>query len=85
MPLVARLGDPATHPGEICTSADRTYAEDIKIARIGDTFCCEIHGPNPIVSGCERTYVEGQLVAYHGSLTACGASIIATATRTLFE
>jgi uncharacterized Zn-binding protein involved in type VI secretion len=85
MPLIARLDDPATHPGKICTSAQRSLAEGKKIARIGDTFCCDLHGPNPIITGATRTKCEGPLIAFDGSLTQCGASIIATATRTKVE
>jgi uncharacterized Zn-binding protein involved in type VI secretion len=85
MPLILRLGDPGSHGGEVCTACERTYAENILIARIGDTYCCPIHGPNPIVSGCTRTFVENQLVAYNGSISSCGATLIATAERTLVE
>jgi uncharacterized Zn-binding protein involved in type VI secretion len=83
--LIARLGDPATHPGHICTSAQKTVAEGILVARIGDIYCCDIHGPNPIVEGCVITTVEGKLCAHHTSLCACGARIIATAVRTYAE
>jgi uncharacterized Zn-binding protein involved in type VI secretion len=85
MPLIARLGDPGTHPGNISTSASRSKAEGILIARIGDTFDCELHGPNPITTGAVRSKCEGPLIAFHGSMTVCGASIIATATRTKVE
>ena len=83
--LIARLGDPGTHGGVIVTSAQRTTAEGILIARIGDIYDCAIHGPNPIVEGCVKTWCEGPLVAHHTSLTACGAQIIATAQRTWAE
>jgi uncharacterized Zn-binding protein involved in type VI secretion len=85
MPLIARLHDPGTHGGEVCTSATRTKAEGILIARIGDTYCCPLHGPNPIITGASRTKTEGALDAFDGSKTSCGASIIATATRTKVE
>lgn len=85
MPLIARLGDPGTHPGNIITSAFRSKSENILIARIGDTFDCELHGPNPIITGAVRSKCEDPLIAYDGSHTACGASIIATATRTKVE
>lgn len=90
MPLVARLGDPGTHGGAVITSASRTKAEEILIARVGDIYGCPIHGPNPIVGGCVRTMCEGPilngpLIAFDGSPTACGATIIATATRTWME
>lgn len=85
MPRIARLGDPGTHGGEIITSAQKSYAEDILVARIGDIYNCPIHGPNPIITGATRTYTEDKLDAFHGSLTQCGASIIATAQKTWVE
>lgn len=83
--MIARLGDPGSHGGNIITSASRSKAEGILIARIGDTYDCLLHGPNPIITGATRSKCEGPLIAFNGSLTACGASIIATATRTLVE
>jgi uncharacterized Zn-binding protein involved in type VI secretion len=85
VPLILRLGDPGSHGDVVCTSATRTYAEDILIARIGDIYCCPIHGPNPIATGCIRTYVEDKLVAFNGSMATCGATLTATAVRTYVE
>lgn len=85
MPLIARLGDPGTHGGAICTSAQKTWAEGKLVARIGDLYCCPVHGPNPIVTGAVKTPVEDQLCAVHGSDTACGAKIIAQSTHTWVE
>lgn len=85
MPLIARLGDPGDHGGNIITSASRSKAENILIARIGDTYDCVLHGPNPIVTGAVRSRCEGPLIAFDGSNTACGAVIQATATRTKVE
>lgn len=85
MPKIARLGDPGSHGGAIVTSAEKSKAEDILIARIGDIYQCPIHGPNPIVTGAVKTPVENQLCAIHGSKTACGASIIATVEKTYVE
>jgi uncharacterized Zn-binding protein involved in type VI secretion len=85
MPLIARLGDPGTHGGEVITSADRSKAEGVLIARIGDIYACPIHGPNPIVSGADISKCEGKPVAVDGSRTRCGASIVATARKTIIE
>jgi uncharacterized Zn-binding protein involved in type VI secretion len=85
MPLIVRFGDPGSHGGAVCSSATRSYAEGILISRIGDTYCCPIHGPNPIVTGCSHTHAEGPLIAFDGSLTACGATISATASHTWTE
>lgn len=80
---IARLGDTSTHGGSIVTSASRTYAEGQLIARVGDMLACPIHGLNPIVSGSPDHFVEGQSCARTSSTTACGASIIGGASRTL--
>jgi uncharacterized Zn-binding protein involved in type VI secretion len=85
MPLILRLGDPGSHGGSVCTSATKTYAESVLIARIGDTYCCPLHGPNPIITGCSKTYIESALCAYNGSMAACGATLSATATKTYVE
>lgn len=79
---IARLGDTSTHGGFIITSADRTYCEGEKIARVGDLLDCPIHGINPIVSGSGDHYVEDQACARSSSTTACGAVIIGGASRT---
>lgn len=79
----ATLGDGATHPGQIITSCSRHYANNGKlIARQGDIFDCQIHGPNPIVGNVSsKVTFEGPFSARHGSVTECGAIIIATSTR----
>lgn len=85
MPLIARLGDPGSHGGAVCSSAAKSKAEGILIARIGDTYCCPIHGPNPITTGAAKSRCEGPLIAFDGSHTACGATIEATAEKTYVE
>ena len=91
MPLILRLGDPGSHGGAVCTAAGRSLAEGVPIARIGDTYCCPLHGGNPIVSGASFTACEGSgslglpRVALNGSRSACGATLTATATSTYVE
>lgn len=79
---VATLGDGASHPGKIITSCSRHYANNGElIARQGDIFGCLLHGPNPIVASVSaKLEIEGKMVALHGSVTECGAVIIASAT-----
>lgn len=79
---IARLGDTGTHGGSIVTAASKTKCEGQFIARVGDTYACPIHGPNPITSGSSAFTVEGAAVARTGSTTACGASIIGGASKT---
>lgn len=78
----ARLGDAGTHGGAITTSALKTRAEGRLVARQGDTYNCPTHGPNLIVGGSSVYRVEGHPLARHGDHTACGATLIATTTRT---
>ena len=73
--------EPADGAG--CTERSRTYDEGPIIDRVGDILACPEHGLNPIVSGSPDHYVEGQACARTSSTTACGASIIGGASRTL--
>jgi uncharacterized Zn-binding protein involved in type VI secretion len=82
---VARLGDTGTHGGQIVTSAQKTSCEGKLIARVGDTYDCPVHGPNPITTGSPNFVVEGQKVARTGSQTSCGATIIGGANKTVCE
>ena len=59
---VARLGDPSNHGGVIISSASRTMANGILVARMGDLHVCPIpgHGATPIVTGSNKTLVGGE-------------------------
>lgn len=83
MPLIVRLDDTSDHGGRVITSASKTYAEGMLVARIGDILACPLHGPNPIVEGSPDTYCEGPAVARHGDHTACGAALISGAVKTV--
>ena len=82
MPLIIRLDDTSSHGGLVITAASKTFAEGKKIARIDDILDCPIHGPSKIVQGSSNFLVEGKGVARHGDLTECGATLIASATKT---
>lgn len=75
---VARLGDKGNHGGQIVTASDKIFANEIPIARVGDTYACKIstHPPNKIINGANGVTEEGQAIAHTGSKTACGATII---------
>jgi uncharacterized Zn-binding protein involved in type VI secretion len=75
MPRVVRLGDPGSHGGAVTTGSPDTFANGLKVARVGDTYSCPIHGDNPITSGSPDTYANGQRVARVGDSTACGATL----------
>ena len=80
---VARLNDTSSHGGQIVTAAANSTCEGQKIARVGDTLNCPLHGPNPILTGSSQFRCEGQQVARTTSVTACGAEIIGGATKTV--
>jgi uncharacterized Zn-binding protein involved in type VI secretion len=75
MPQVARLGDTGSHGGAIVSGSPNTTVNGLPVARVGDTYACPIHGPNPIVSGSPRAFANGRNIAHIGSATACGATI----------
>lgn len=75
MPRVVRIGDPGSHGGVVSTGSPDTFANGRKVARVGDTYGCPIHGPNPIVTGSLDTFANGQAVARVGDSTACGATL----------
>jgi uncharacterized Zn-binding protein involved in type VI secretion len=73
---VARLGDAGSHGGVITTGSSKIFVNDKPMARVGDTYDCPKHGPNPIVTGANHVFGQEKLVAHVGSKTACGATIV---------
>ncbi|MDR2819009.1 MAG: PAAR domain-containing protein [Desulfovibrio sp.] len=73
---VARLGDAGSHGGVITTGSRKIFVNDKPMARVGDTYDCPKHGPNPIVTGANHVFGQEKLVAHVGSKTACGAIIV---------
>lgn len=82
---MARLGDPSNHGGVIISSASRTMANGILVARMGDLHSCPLpgHGVTPIVTGSGKTLVEGRPIARVGDSTGCGAVIASGSSNTL--
>lgn len=76
MPKVIRIGDPGSHGGAVSTGSPDTFANGLAVARVGDTYNCPIHGPNPIVTGSSNVIINGKSVARVGDSTACGATLI---------
>jgi uncharacterized Zn-binding protein involved in type VI secretion len=75
MPDIIRIGDPGSHGGSVTTGSPDVTANGIPVARVGDTYSCPIHGPNPIVTGSPDVTANGQAVARVGDTTACGATL----------
>lgn len=82
MAMVIRLGDTSSHGGAVVSSAQKSLAEGILIARVGDAFDCPDHGVNAIATGSDKWLAEGAKVARNGDVTECGATLIASATKT---
>jgi uncharacterized Zn-binding protein involved in type VI secretion len=75
MAKVIRIGDPGSHGGTVTTGSPDTFANGKKVARVGDTYDCPEHGPNPIATGSPDTTANGAAVARVGDTTACGATL----------
>lgn len=82
MPLIVCLGDTGSHGGHVTTASPDVTAEGQCVARVGDTYECPIHGPNPITTGSPNVTANGQAVARDGDETACGAILQSGATAT---
>lgn len=82
MPKIIRLGDTGSHGGTVTTASPDVLAQGQPVARVGDTYTCLIHGPNPIVTGSPNTTANGQAVARVGDTTACGATLLGGAPAT---
>lgn len=76
MSAVARLGDPGSHPGAISSASSDVMANGISVARQGDGFACDIHGPQTLVAITTKTFANNKLVITVGAQTTCGATII---------
>ena len=78
------LGDSTTHGGTVVGASGETDTGQRRVARVGDSVACPIpgHGVNPIVTGDSTTIVDGQPVARHGDMTACGATLICSQSAT---
>lgn len=75
MPRIIRLGDPGSHGGHVATASPDVWADGARVARVGDTYYCPEHGPNPITSGSPNVTANGQAIARVGDSTACGATL----------
>lgn len=75
MAKIVRVGDPGSHGGSVVNGSPTVSANGKQAARVGDTYSCPIHGPNPITSGSGDTFANGRAVARVGDSTACGATL----------
>lgn len=82
MRMIVRMGDTSSHGGSVVNGASKSMAENRKIARVGDILNCPLHGPQPIAEGSPNSPAEGKPIARNGDKAACGAALIASATKT---
>jgi uncharacterized Zn-binding protein involved in type VI secretion len=72
---VARLGDKSDHDGTITSASDNVQANDIGVARLGDTHDCPTHGQGTITSASTKVLANDRGVARIGDTISCGAVI----------
>ncbi|BAQ65540.1 PAAR domain-containing protein [Geminocystis sp. NIES-3709] len=73
---IARIGDAISHGGEIIESSPDCFANDRKIARLGDAVICSLHGTQSIVTASSNLYCNGISAARIGDQISCGATIV---------
>lgn len=72
-----RLGDSTTHGGTVTSAQSHFTIDGLPVAVIGDRVACPKCGPTIIVQG-DSTWQSGPMVALHGHVTTCGATLIAS-------
>ena len=70
------VGDITDHNGQVLTGSATVKSAGRNIARAGDSVSCPIHGENRILATGNHALLEGQEVAYEGTLTECGSRLI---------
>ncbi len=73
---VARIGDAISHGGQITSASPDCFGDNRKIARLGDTVICAIHGTQTIITASNNLFCNGIPVARQGDQISCGATII---------
>lgn len=82
MKSIVRTGDPTDHGGMVIGSIDNTNLNGKPMAGEGSmVFCPLCKGEFPIIEGSDTYRVNGVPVALDGMKTACGASLIASASH----
>ncbi|AJQ51134.1 MULTISPECIES: PAAR domain-containing protein [Pseudomonas] len=82
MPQIVRLNDSTDHGGEVIESIPHTNLNGKPMAGKGNMVYCPLcKGEFPIIEGSDTYRVNGVPVALEGMKTACGASLIASASH----
>ncbi len=61
--------------GKSTSLASGLTDNDHKVLRVGDTYLCPIHGPNPVIGGSSSWTDDGRAIVRQGDATACGATV----------
>ncbi|MFK0314564.1 PAAR domain-containing protein [Pseudomonas sp. NPDC090233] len=79
---IVRLGDSTNHGGVVVDSIPHTNLSGRPMAGKGNMVSCPLcKGVFPITEGSDTYRVNGIAVALDGMKTACGASLIASASH----
>ncbi|MGF6594767.1 PAAR domain-containing protein [Pseudomonas sp. B21-012] len=82
MRAIVRLNDSTDHGGTVSNSIPRTDLNGKPIAGKGNLVSCPLcKGIFPIIEGSSTYSINGIPVALDGMKTACGASLIASASH----
>ena len=82
MNQIIRLGDTTDHGGIVLDAIPHTNLNGKPLAGKGSmVFCPLCKGEFPIIEGSDTYRVNGVSVALDGMKTACGASLIASASH----
>ncbi|MFJ2545093.1 PAAR domain-containing protein [Pseudomonas sp. NPDC087612] len=82
MKKIARLGDSTDHGGSVIEAIQHTNLNGKPIAGKGNLVSCPLcKGIFPIIEGSSTYSINGIPVALDGMKTACGASLIASASH----
>ena len=79
MPPIATIGSVTSHGGVVITGSLTNLANFVPTARLLDLVTCPIHGINPIIGNVSlKLFVDGNLSAKVGSISACGSVIVSS-------
>ena len=74
-----RLGDSTSHGGKVISASTLFVLHGIAVAQEGDmTHCPKCKGDFPILPSPGSSTSHGKTLAFEGTQTACGASLIAS-------
>ncbi len=74
-----RLGDETTHGGKVVSATSRYILHGIAVAKEGDmTQCPQCKGEFAILATPGAATEQGQTLAFEGTATACGATLMAS-------